>query len=101
MLSSRWNGARVALGLLLASCASMRGAELFFIQQQFAAPDPSAGDAFGHGIAVSGNTAIAGAPGATGGGAVYSFGRNGGDWFPEQRIIPLDRTDGDKFGWAV
>jgi hypothetical protein len=71
--------------------------------------DTSPGDSFAHSVAVSGNVAIAGAPhddcasGAVDCGSAYVFRTNDGGttWFQDAKLIALDASEKDGFGWSV
>jgi hypothetical protein len=70
---------------------------------------PSDGTPFGHfgnHVAVSGDTAVVGAPkmhqsALTGVGAAYVFTRAGNTWTEQAKLTPSDGLPGDRFGWAV
>jgi hypothetical protein len=55
---------------------------------------------FGHDVAISGDTAIVGAP-LDGGGSAYVFVRNGGMWSQQQKLIASDAESADLFGDSV
>ncbi|AKU98770.1 hemagglutinin protein [Labilithrix luteola] len=60
------------------------------------------GDDLGVSMAVSGDTAIIGAPGtASRQGAAHVFVRSGGTWSLLQKLIVNDTTSFDNFGWSV
>jgi hypothetical protein len=69
--------------------------------------DGSPGDDFGYSVAISGNTAVIGAPlndNAKGrdAGAAYVFVRGSdGNWTQQQKLIPSDGIDQDQFGESV
>jgi hypothetical protein len=71
--------------------------------------DTDTDDKFGWSVACDGTTLVVGAPGAAatpGGGpapgAVYIFSKNtAGTWEQTQKLMALDATDGDNFGWSV
>jgi hypothetical protein len=70
------------------------------------ASDGQAHDAFGHSVAVTGDTAVVGAPAATIGshlfqGAVYVFVRSHGVWSQEAKLTPAAGASGEDFGWSV
>lgn len=75
------------------------------LQAGLTAPDASANDLFGASVAVSGNTLVVGARGATvtqaGQGAVYVFTRTGTAWTLQTKLVPSDAAAGDAFGSAV
>ena len=70
---------------------------------------PSDGTPFGHignHVAVSGDTAVVGAPkmhqsAFTGVGAAYVFTRVGEAWTEQAKLMPSDGLPGDRFGWSV
>ncbi len=71
-------------------------------EQKLAASDGNRHDWFGRAIALSGNTALIGAPmdGDTeNGGSAYVFSRSGGHWRQEQKLTG-NRSDG-RFGYSV
>jgi uncharacterized protein (TIGR03437 family) len=74
-------------------------------QGRLAADDGAAIDRFGTAVAVSGDTAVIGAPNLTapGGspGAAYVFVRNGGTWTLQQKLTADDAAAGDGFGFSV
>ena len=75
-------------------------------QAELLADDGTAHDWFGATVAVSGDTAVVGAPLRTIGGnarqgAVYVFVRAGGVWTQQAELTALDGAAGDAFGTAV
>ena len=68
-------------------------------QQELTASDGAAGDEFGYSVAVSGGTAVIGAPGSRG--AAYVFVRSGGVWGQPQKLTASDGAAGDSFGNSV
>lgn len=59
--------------------------------QEFTASDVQRGDQFGYSVAISGTTAVVGAPGANfGGGAGYVFTESGGTWSQVQKLSPTE-----------
>lgn len=64
--------------------------------------DAAVGDTFGHAVAISGNTLLAGAyqSDALGNssGAAYAYYFNGLNWGREQKLLPSDGAEGDNFG---
>lgn len=80
----------------------------FTQQAKLVASDGAAGDVFGYAVAVSGDTAVVGAPnadpgGLTNSGAAYVFGRNpqSGVWTQQAKLVPGDGAAGATFGSAV
>ena len=69
------------------------------------AEDAAALGEFGKAIAVDGETVVAGAEGAGDvgkfAGAAYVFGRQGGGWRQEAKLLAADRKPADRFGNAV
>ena len=61
-------------------------------------------DQFGNHVAVSGDTAVVGAPNMhafAGPGAAYVFTRVGETWTEQARLKASDGVPGDRFGWSV
>ena len=61
---------------------------------------------FGNDVAVSGDTAVVGAPkmhqsAYTGVGAAYVFTRVGDAWIEQAKLTPSDGVAGDRFGWSI
>jgi hypothetical protein len=66
------------------------------------ASDGMASDRFGVGVAVSGDTAIVGAPIEDGQqGAAYVYTRIGGTWVEQAKLVASDRLTSHKFGFSV
>jgi hypothetical protein len=68
--------------------------------------DGAAGDYFGWSVAVSGSTAVVGAPWKTVGsnfrqGAAYVFVQTGGTWTQQTELTPSDGASGDGFGVSI
>ena len=79
---------------------------LVWLEQKVTASDGAGGDRFGTTVAVSGATALVGAPYATVGGidlqgAAYVFTESGGTWTQTQKLTASDGTLGDGFGNSV
>ncbi len=73
-------------------------------QAELMAPDGAANDHFGLVVAVSGSTAVAGAPWHTVGtaeGAAYVFVGSGGTWTQQAELTAPDGALNDHFGWSV
>jgi len=75
-------------------------------QAQLTAGDGAAGDYFGYSVAISGDTAVVGAPddhiGAnTDQGSAYVFVRNGTTWSQQQKLTAADGAGWDEFGGSV
>jgi hypothetical protein len=69
-------------------------------QAELIAADGAANDDFGWSVAVSGSTAVVGAPGHNTG-AAYAFASSGTAWSPHGELIPIDGAANDEFGWSV
>ena len=85
---------------------SSRTSDQFSQQQQLTAADGAALDQFGAAVAISGDTAIVGAPYDTVGanfhqGSVYVFTRSGNTWTQQAQLFANDGAAGDEFGWSV
>ena len=60
------------------------------------------GDNFGYSVALSGTTAIIGAPGVQGSaGGAYLYARSGGSWHQQGAVTDPAHTSGDVFGYSV
>ena len=75
-------------------------------QTALTAPDGAAYDYFGYSVALSGDTALIGARGATvngaeSRGAAYVFTRSGGQWAFQAKLAASDGAAGDRFGYSV
>jgi hypothetical protein len=71
-------------------------------QAKLAASDGAANDYFGTSVALSGDTAVIGAPGhASNQGAAYVFTRRGGAWSQEAKLAAFDGAADDFFGTSV
>jgi hypothetical protein len=67
------------------------------LQQELTAPDGAYADEFGTAVAVSGDTAVIGAPNKS---AAYVYLRNGDVWTLQQELTPSDAGPND-FGASV
>ncbi len=70
------------------------------------ASDSWVGAGFGWSVAVSGSTAVVGAPyadtpGVSYTGAAYVFSKVDGTWTQEAELVASDAANGDNFGWSV
>jgi hypothetical protein len=79
-----------------------------FVQQaKLLASDGAAQDSLGFSSAISGDTAIVGAPRNSGGtglqsrGAAYIYVRSGTTWTQQQKLVPSDGAATDQFGYSV
>jgi hypothetical protein len=70
-------------------------------QAELTAGDGAAYDNFGHSVAISGNTAILGAPGKNGRGAAYVFSFGGTSWIQQAELTAGDGATGDLYGLSV
>ncbi len=71
-------------------------------QAELTAADGVRGDQFGVSVAISGNTAVVGAPyGASSKGAAYVFVRSGSTWTQQVKLTADDGAPGDLFGISV
>lgn len=102
----------VLFACLAASTAAESRAGVPAFESQILHADPFlAGDAFGAAVAISGDTAVIGAPEAEGehplvgtvpaAGAAYVFVRTGGAWVLQARLVASDGFSFDLFGRAV
>src|SRR5690606_7858670 len=67
-----------------------------------AANDGQPGDGFGSAVALAGDTAIIGAPGAQGSaGAAYVFARRNFAWTLQAKLVSASNQPGERFGAAV
>ncbi len=75
-------------------------------QARLAADDAADDDGFGWSVALSGDTALVGAPrvdhaGGADAGAAFVFVRSGGTWDAQARLVADDGAASDGFGWSV
>ncbi|MEO8659082.1 MAG: FG-GAP repeat protein, partial [Bryobacteraceae bacterium] len=71
-------------------------------QAKLTASDGAANDSFGYSVALSGDTALVGAPAeATETGAAYVYLRSGTVWTEQAKLTASDRALNDRFGWSV
>lgn len=74
-------------------------------QAQLVAADGDRQDSYGSSVAVSGDVAVVGAPGAAADGirtgAAYAFVRTGSAWSGPTKLVASDRAHSDNFGLAV
>jgi hypothetical protein len=75
-------------------------------QQELTVSDGAARDVFGWSVAVSGDTAVIGAPDKVIGsnpyqGAAYVFVRGGATWTLQQELAATDAAADDRFGYSV
>lgn len=85
----------------------LSGAGIWIEQAKWLAPGGAASDLFGYSVALSGDTALVGAPiyddGVTSSdfGAAFVYMRNGSTWTWQQKLTAVDRKPGDWFGFSV
>ena len=70
-------------------------------QAKLTAGDAAADDLFGHGVALSGDTTIIGAPGDDGSGSAYVFVRSGTTWSQQAKLTAAALSPADQFGGYV
>ena len=83
-----------------------RSAGVWAAEQTLTAADAAAYDAFGYSVALSGDTALVGAPhhdaaGKDDAGAAYVFTRSAGVWTQAAEPVAAAGAAGDRFGYAV
>ena len=88
------------------AAAQALGALLVAQEAQLTAADGAANNYFGDSVAISGDTAVVGAPyhvvGANANqGSAYVFVRSGGIWSQQQQLTAVDGAAGDRFGYSV
>ena len=69
-------------------------------QAKLTASHPAAGEEFGHSVAISGSTALIGAPG-NGAGDAYVFERTGTAWSQQAKLTASHPAAGEEFGHSV
>jgi hypothetical protein len=80
----------------------VRTGSIWSRQAELTTPGDAPGDDFGASVAISGSTAVAGAPGTTSGtGAAYVFTRSAGTWSRQATLTSPGTAPGDIFGTAV
>lgn len=74
-------------------------------QQELVPSDGAAGDVFGFSVSVSGDTAVVGAylhdARGLNSGSAYVFARTGSVWTEQQKLVAIDGSKDDAFGWSV
>jgi hypothetical protein len=73
----------------------VRSGTIWSFQQKLVSSDLATGHRFGTSVALSGETALVGAPG---GDAAYAFVRSGTTWAEQQKLVPADGGTEDYFG---
>lgn len=94
------------LGLASGSAYVFRHVGMQWVQEaKLLASDGAAGDWFGRSVALSGDTAVIGAPNdddlGVNAGSVYVFQRSGSTWAQEAKLYGDDTFAGDQLGTAV
>ena len=83
----------------------VRVAGAWALQQKLTASDAAVGDHFGYSVALSGDSALVGAPLADGAaidsGAAYVFTRSGSVWSQQAKLVASDAVAGDQLATAV
>lgn len=79
---------------------------LVWLEQKISVDIGTSDEAFGAALAISGTTAVVGAPGLSGvggpyGGAAYAFTEAGGSWSQTAGLLASDGAAGDEFGSSV
>lgn len=108
------SGDRAIVGAYADPTMSVDGGSVYFYvrsgavwtQEQKVFPsDPGVGQGFGFSVAISGDTAVVGAPGDSekgmAAGAAYVFVRSGGAWTQQQKLTASDAADRAQLGWSV
>lgn len=99
-------------GLINLDPASMRSsraaspAQNFIERAKLLANDGASGDQLGYSVAISGDTAVVGAPfddtsPDTNHGSIYVFVRSGGGWAQQAKLKASDGAENDEFGFSV
>jgi hypothetical protein len=99
-------GAQGRMGNTGAAYVFTRSGGYWTQAQTLTAPDGAAYDELGRSVALSGKTALVGAPlhdaaGKVNAGAAYVFTRSGGFWTGEGRLTAFDAAASDQFGTSV
>jgi len=95
-------GASEKNGLQGAAYVYVRSGGAWTQQQKLTASDGVPGDVFAGAVAVSGDTAVIGAPGKNNGqGVAYVYVRSGGVWTQQLELTASDGAAGDGFAEAV
>lgn len=101
-------GADRAASLAGAVYVYTRSGTAWSLQARLTALDAAAGDRFGSSLALSGDSALVGAPyragalpGSHARGAAYVFAYSAGAWVQQARLGAATAADGDSFGLAV
>jgi len=71
------------------------------LEQKITPNDGSSGDHFGASVAIQDDRAVVGAWSSGDYGAVYIFTYQSGNWVQTDKIIPVDGSSGDRFGWSI
>jgi hypothetical protein len=83
----------------------VRNGDVWNLQQELTPSDGTTSDEFGSSVALSGDTAVIGAPGNNSvsavPGAAYVFVRKNGAWTQQRKLTASDGVKGDLFGGSV
>ena len=84
----------------------VRTGDVWSRQARITSADGASSDRFGWSVALSGDSALIGAPyhetvSGKGAGCAYVFVRNGTDWIQQIELTAADGASSDGFGWAV
>jgi hypothetical protein len=94
-------GAFYILGTLLLSVGNIR-ADVVDSEMLLEPTDPHGAQNFGTSVAISGDTAVIGAPEIAGRiGAAYVYTNGGSNWIQSQKLVPLRATTNDLAGTSV
>jgi hypothetical protein len=96
-------GADQAAGAAGAAYVFVRSGDAWLQRAKLTAPDPAANDSFGYSAAISGSTAVIGAPGDNSNtGAAYVFVHSAGTgWSRQATLIASDAASGAELGYSV
>jgi hypothetical protein len=87
------------------ACVFIRTGITWTQQQKLLAADAALGDYFGFSVALSGDTALIGAPydddNGLNSGSAYVFIRTGSTWTQQAKLFASAGAHGDNFGWSV
>jgi hypothetical protein len=80
----------------------LRSDDTWTEEQKLVASDAADGHRFGNAVSLDGDRALIGAyANDNARGAAYVFGRSGGSWNEEQKLVASDGAPSDLFGWSV
>lgn len=100
--SARLGWTQALCGGILCLCLGSGVAMAQTPQAKLTASDGAAGDNFGVGVAISGDTLVVGAfADDAGAGSAYVYTRTGGVWTQQAKLTAADGVDEDQFGISV